>query len=107
MGVRQHAWPFLVSLCIVIGITAIVMLQCLGCCDVFMYSSALNSMYYEQLDILPVLGVHNFSQVVACGSKRGPRPSTSTLVYGSVSPYSDMITLPNIINIAISWVPVP
>jgi hypothetical protein len=43
--------PVLVSLCIVIWIIAIVMLQCLGCCDVFMYSSTLNSIYYEQLDV--------------------------------------------------------
>ena len=61
--------PVLVSLCIVIGKIAIVMLQCLGCCDVF---TALNSIYYEQLDILSVVGVHNVSQVVTSGSKHWP-----------------------------------
>lgn len=89
-----NACPFLVSLCIVIEI-AIVMLQCLGCCDVFIYSSTLNSIYYEQLDILPVFGVHNVSQVVTCGSKRGPRPQVQVHRYTDQRRRrSDMITLP-------------
>lgn len=83
--------------CIVIGIIAIVMLQCRGCCDVFIYSSALNSIYYEQLDILPVLGVHNVSQVVTCWSKRGLRPQVQVHRYTDQRRHhSDMITLPTI-----------
>jgi hypothetical protein len=53
-------------------------------------------MYYEQLDILPVLGVHSVSQVVKCGSKRGLRPQVQVHRHTDQRLHSDMITLPTI-----------
>jgi len=89
-GSEAARLPGLVSICIVIGIIPIVMIQCLGCCDVFMYPSTSipyttnNWISYRSLACVMFHMLQHVGPSIGCTcAKYEASSSISTQLYGS------------------------